>query len=197
MARLAINHTIVEIAESLIDVKSKMLEIGEVSGTKSWNDLSTLQGREINLFNINSAEHQSGKNFFGTDQVLLPKEIILLERYVDQHHSLMDTIPYGMWQLPDDVTKLDQAAKVLHQISIRSCYDRGNINYDQKRVFSTQFRMVKTLGNSSEDLKTLYLSDPEIIEVSETILFKGLINRGWGEELPLLCKGPHPSLASV
>lgn len=186
LGRLAIAHYIVEVAESVKDIKVKAVETMKLQFSIQWNTWNQLS--DTNYFMVDGQE--AAKAFFKLDRVLLPKEIILLQRLNDQDRLIKQfstDISMGMLELVGNgIDPIIKLSGLLHDISIKSVYDNGNINYDVKRVYATQFNIVKVLERLNEDFTVLCLDDREQVMNVKQVFVNDLPKQGWGSELPEL-----------
>jgi hypothetical protein len=184
MERLSICNNIVNIADSMVTVKAKAAETLEVQFSLPWRNWDLLIGSNLYMEGTGT---KYAKEFFKVDrQVLLPKEIILVQRFADQHR-LVSNMPNDMLELESEgLTPISALSKQLQEIAVRSCYDQGNINYDTKRVYSTSLGIVKVLESLNEDFTILTLADQESKITVKQMLMNDLVGQGWGKELPEL-----------
>jgi hypothetical protein len=181
--KILISYNIVRIAESIRTVKDKAAETFNLSFSVPWGDMDQIV--DSNLF-MNDQGALEAKGFFKVDRLLLPKEIILIQRLADQHR-LVSNIPNGMLELEEDrINPIKQLSDTLHSIAVRSVYDQGNISYDVKQVYSTSFKIVKTIESSNEDFTVLRVEDQETKILMKNTLLNNLDGQGWGKELPEL-----------
>lgn len=182
MSRLSIAHSIVSIAKDIDSVKMKVQETMKIQFAFSWNDWSEFT--DCNLFM--KGDWKPLLKFLQIDrEILLPKELILLQRLIDQQRSAA-SMPTGMLELADDLGQLNHLADQLHRIAYSVEFDRTNINYDTKRVYSTQFAMVETMQRLSEDFNVLTLDDSSDVMAVKQFVLNDLNGQGWGKELPEL-----------
>jgi hypothetical protein len=184
MEKILISYNIVRIADSMKTVKAKTAETFEVQLSIPWGDWGII--KDSNLF-MSDKGAKEARGLFQVDRTfLLPKEIILIQRLVDQHH-LVSGLPNEMLELEEDkITPIIQLSDKLHDIAVRSVYDRGNINYDVKEARSASFAIVKVMEASNEDFTTLTLKDQESKLLVKQMLLNDLNMQGWGQELPEL-----------
>jgi hypothetical protein len=184
MEKILISYNIVRIADSMKTVKAKTAETFEVQLSIPWGDWGII--KDSNLF-MGDKGAKEARGLFQVDRTfLLPKEIILIQRLVDQHH-LVSGLPNEMLELEEDrITPIIQLSDKLHDIAVRSVYDRGNINYDVKEARSASFAIVKVMEASNEDFTTLTLKDQESKLLVKQMLLNDLNMQGWGQELPEL-----------
>jgi hypothetical protein len=184
MERLSICNNIVNIADSMVTVKAKAAETLEVQFSLPWRNWDLLIGSNLYMEGTGT---KYAKEFFKVDrQVLLPKEIILVQRFADQHR-LVSNMPNDMLELESEgLTPISVLSKQLQEIAVRSCYDQGNINYDTKRVYSTSLGIVKVLESLNEDFTILTLANQESKITVKQMLMNDLVGQGWGKELPEL-----------
>jgi hypothetical protein len=122
----------------------------------------------------------------GTDRVLTPKQIIVFGRYSDQRRLIQDSLCEANFLTMDINSPQDILgyALALEDIVSKSSYDAGNINYDLKRIYSTQFSIVKTLERLNEDFTVLSLDkSTQIRSVLQDIQYDR-INSDWSSEIP-------------
>jgi hypothetical protein len=184
MDRLSIANSLVSIADSMKTVKVKAAETLKVQYSVSWNDWEPML--ETNLF-MDSKGTQAARKFFKVDRpVLLPKEIILIQRLADQYR-LVSSIPNDMLELREEgLSPISSLSEHLQEIAVRSCYDQGNINYDIKKVYSTSLGVVKVLEALNEDFTVLTVANQESKITLKQVLLNDLVGQGWGKELPEL-----------
>jgi hypothetical protein len=188
--RLTIVHFIMKIAKAQQSIQTKVSETQ--GGMKEWGDEINLiaNNDSSNLFDPSNIGYQTAFNAVSSQQgALLPKQIIVLGRYVDQRRLISE----GAMKLFSDASSLDteqrllKLARELEEIATKSCYDNGNINYDSKRVFNTQFEIVKTLQSGNEDLTEFILDesyDIDLIYYIQGIIGYDDLGTEWGVTLP-------------
>jgi hypothetical protein len=179
-----------KIAKAQQSIQTKVSETQ--GGMKEWGDEINLiaNNDSSNLFDPSNIGYQTAYNAVSSQQgALLPKQIIVLGRYVDQRRLISE----GAMKLFSDASSLDteqrllKLARELEEIATKSCYDNGNINYDSKRVFNTQFEIVKTLQSGNEDLTEFILDesyDIDLIYYIQGIIGYDDLGTEWGVTLP-------------
>ncbi len=156
--RLLICHSIVKITDAKKSIQDKIFE--NVFAMDDWGDeVTSLCEEGSNLFDPSNDAFKTMLSKVPEQSTLLPKQIIVLGRYVDQRRLVQEPL----WKADSDsknISKPEQLliyAKTLVEITNKSCYDDGNITYDKKRLQSGQFQVVSLLQKSNEDLTTFTL----------------------------------------
>lgn len=161
--RITLARNITSLVEFYSDIKVKTTETIEAEGDLSMEDMFTLSLRRCDYFDLKSPDIAIAKEWFKTGkEVLEPKQIFVLNRFLTQNHLITDKF-YELYALdPNDINYTVDAKDLLEEISTRSVYDRGNINYDSAAYISMQFSVVKVLQRFDEELKTLHLNRSDI-----------------------------------
>jgi hypothetical protein len=164
------------------------------------DEVTSLSEEGTNLF-LSPELHEATRTAMtccNTDSVLLPKQIIVFGRYSDQRRLVQNDL-YQADFLMMDIDKPQDIlgyALALEDIVAKSSYDEGNINYDLKKVYSTQFSIVKTLERLNEDFTTLSLdSSTQIRSVLQDIQYDR-VNSDWSSEIPLIILAEPESFRS-
>lgn len=151
-----------QIAELYSDIEVLTSETIEAEGNLSMEDMFILSQGKDDRFDIESPTGAFALKWFKTDKVLNPKQIFVLGRYLTQNHLITDKF-YDIYQLnPSDPEYIYRAKDILEEISTRSMYDQGNVNYDTAGYVSAQFAIVNTLSSFDDEFKTLSLSQSEL-----------------------------------
>jgi hypothetical protein len=193
-ARLMICHSIMKIAKSKEDIKNKIFE--NTFAMDEWGDeITSLCYEGVNLFNPSSEEYITTLSEVKTQSALTPKQIIILGRYVDQRRLVrdeLDKIETESWSIsnPEDILRF---ANGLEEIATKSSYDDGRLNYDSKKVITTQFEIVEILNRSNEDLTIFTLRDSNDLRTVLQELQYDRLNSKWGGILPMLDIEPPAS----
>jgi len=156
--RLLICHSIVKITDAKKSIQDKIFE--NVFAMDDWGDeVTSLCEEGSNLFDPSNIAFKTMLDKVPEQSTLLPKQIIVLGRYVDQRRLVQEPL----WKADSDSKNIEKPeqmleyAKTLMNITNKSCYDDGNITYDKKRLQSSQFQVVNLLQKSNEDLTTFTL----------------------------------------
>jgi hypothetical protein len=193
-ARLMICHSIMKIAKSKEDIKNKIFE--NTFAMDEWGDeITSLCYEGVNLFNPSSEEYITTLSEVKSQSALTPKQIIILGRYVDQRRLVrdeLDKIETESWSIsnPEDILRF---ANGLEEIATKSSYDDGRLNYDSKKVITTQFEIVEILNRSNEDLTIFTLRDSNDLRTVLQELQYDRLNSKWGGILPMLDIEPPAS----
>jgi hypothetical protein len=187
MNRVMIAHSIVSIAESKENIEDLIFDIVEAM-EPDFDDIISLSDRDTNLFDMKDPHAEIALRFCGDGTVLTPKQIIVFGRFADQRRLVRDELFEAdelTWNMdePGDILKY---ARALERIASRSCYDQGNINYTPKRVYQTQFAIVKILSRLNDDFTVLRLDDSQQIRSVLMEIQYDRISSEWEMDLPTL-----------
>lgn len=184
MIRLLICYSIVTLIENYESVEDKLFDL-----TFAMDDLGDeiihLSEDDTNLFDIDNPKVAIALEGFKVN-VLTPKQIIVLGRYVDQRKLLQvdfieanDEVAFA--EVPEDLLKY---SRQLAKIANRSCYDDGNINYDAKRVYTRQYKMVKVLSMMDDSYTTItQLEAQQVRKIWQNLPYDELASK-WEGYLP-------------
>lgn len=194
--RLVISYSIVEITKYLGELNGLESEVMR-TGEKLGSNFFAIAKRDTNLFNPSSSVYNSLIESMDC-KVILPRDIIIFGRMVDTTlqlseylHQLYDEFPKMLQPLSEPILLL-KFAKELGQIASRCCYDEGNINYNQKRVYNTQFKFVKVLSRVNEDLTILRLDNQRDVGTLKFLLKYDKLRAKFPGVLPELSSEPEP-----
>jgi hypothetical protein len=199
LTRLLIAHSVIRLVQVTEKIENLLYE--NVEAMEQFGDeVTSLSEEGTNLF-LSPELHEATRTAMTcckTDSVLLPKQIIIFGRYSDQRRLVQNDL-YQADFLMMDIDKPQDIlgyALALEDIVAKSSYDEGNINYDLKKVYSTQFSIVKTLERLNEDFTTLSLdSSTQIRSVLQDIQYDR-INSDWSSEIPLIILAEPESFRS-
>jgi hypothetical protein len=197
--RLLISHSIVRLISSCEKIQGLFVE-NINSMVKFCDYTGRLFERGINLFlpvEECDAVRLGIEGFESSWSVLSPKQIVILGRYCDQRRLIEEDLTEVNLKLFSIETPQDilEYAIALEDIVSKSSYDEGNINYDLKKVYSTQFSIVKTLEQLNDDFTVLTIDGSEHTRtVLQDIQYDVLTNSEWGTGFPtIILKESVPS----
>jgi len=152
------------------DIEMKTSETIEAEGNLSMDEIFLLSQGQHDLFDPKNPTGAFALKWFKSDnEVLTPRQIFILTRYITQNRLVTDKF-YEIYSLdPTDSNYLLNVKDILEEISERSVYDRGNINYNPTGYVSAQYEIVKTLSRFDDTFVTLNLSASEAEGISRLI----------------------------
>jgi hypothetical protein len=184
--KIILSHSIMRLIEVEDNIEAKLMEVGRGKISLDIEERMDIQNECHDFFNTNSIAFDLAKKFFSADYVL-PKQIIVLERCVDQlqitSNGLMSAPSLQMLNSPKE---LSEYVQIMSDIVNRSCYDRGNIRYDRSRWLSELFSLTKTIRRLSADRKVLYLSSEDDVMMVSSLLNYQSLQLAWLEQIPQL-----------
>lgn len=183
IARLVISHSIVTISDTMSHLQDKIFEL--VDGMEEYGDEVVEQVTVLTeLFNTSSegTQYLLTGPFIGQN-VLLPKQIIVLARYVNQRFLIRQELDKVLERAPDTPAGFLQYVKDIAKICHRSCYDGGSLSYDTEKIQKISWSVTKTLARLDKDFTTLSLPDDNLRNVYTYIDYDRILKL-WPEDLP-------------
>jgi hypothetical protein len=184
--RILIAHSIVTILDSKEDIEDKLFDLVDAMDEFS-DDITSICNPEANLFDPDNPYYAIANDATPGD-VLFPKQVIVFGRYVDQRIAIQEEfveLNEGLYNY-NDPKDIYNYAIAISKLAQRSCYDQGNINYNTKRVYNTQFAIVNTLNRLTEDYTVLTGCKPEQLRSLWQDLPYDKIADEWDGYLPIL-----------
>jgi len=170
LTKLSIAHSIVSIVKSDKELKALVSETLKAKSL-DFDEFKPLQRKGANLWNLSDPAQLSAKNMVKTEEILTPKQIVVMARYLAQNRLVTEGIGdvySGEFLESEDILKFSSE---LSNIVARSCYDQGILSYDRSRVYSTQFKIVATMKRLSSDLSVLTLASSDEVQVARGCIF--------------------------
>lgn len=212
VSRLSLAHSIVTIADNFTNIKTLMsetLDSNQNSGLEEGLNVFSPYGDDFfdseslpsnylmmtpygvpvdddgDLFDPESDGYRLAQNFYKTDRHLTPKQLIVMERFIDQNRLLVQELPDVQAAYASGGVSFMEFASTFSKIVSSSSFDKGNLNYDHKEVQSTIFKIVKVLARMNDDLTKLRLDSTEEVDYIKSILtFNGQQEIEWGTDYP-------------
>jgi hypothetical protein len=152
------------------DIEAKTTETVEAEGVLSMDEVFLMADGQRDYFDPQNPCGAFALKWFESDnKVLSPKQVFVLGRYITQNRLVTDRF-YEIYSLdPAGDTYVSNVRDILEEVSERSAYDRGNLNYDTAGYVSTQYEIVKTLSRLDSTFCTLSLSRSEIDVIDRLI----------------------------
>jgi hypothetical protein len=151
------------------------------------DEIVQLTEEDTNLFDISNPKFAVALESLKVD-MLTPKQIVVLGRYVDQRRLLQIDLNEANEEiaLADDPKAILEYSKRLSRIANRSSYDQGNINYEVERVYTRQFKMVNVLERMDDDYTIITgLESQQIRKIWQNIPYDQIATK-WEGYLPTL-----------
>jgi hypothetical protein len=161
--RIQLARCITSLVESYSDIIAKISETIEGEGDLSMEDIFQLSLGRFDMFDLKSTDSALALKWFKSgNNVLTPKQILVLKRYITQN-DLVSNEFMKLYELdPQSSSYLTDAKDLLEKISERSVYDRGNLCYDTAAYQSMQYAVTKTIQRLDQEFKTFALSSSEL-----------------------------------
>jgi hypothetical protein len=191
--RILIAHSIVTIMNEFADIDDKLFDLLGAMDVFTAK-VTKLVNEGANLFDPDNPWYDIALTCT-KGEVLLPKQVIVFGRYVDQRLAIqvdLGKINNEMLECKDPMGFYNYA-KAIAKIAHRSCYDQGNINYNVDRVYGTQFKIVNTLARMTEDYTVLTGLKPAQYRAILTCTQYDEIAQEWEGYLPVLQVGDDPN----
>jgi len=168
LTRLMISHSIVQIVES--DRKIKVL-VSETLKAKSGIDYDDFRHlRACNLWSLQDPGQLPARKITQSEDILTPRQIVVMGRYIDQNKLVTEGVGDALSGEFVEAEDILGFSNTLSSIVSRSCYDQGILSYDKRRVYTSQFRIVETLKNLSNDMSTLALKSSDEVQVASSCI---------------------------
>jgi len=91
-------------------------------------------------------------------------------RYIDQNKLVTEGVGDALSGEFVEAEDILGFSNTLSSIVSRSCYDQGILSYDKRRVYTSQFKIVETLKNLSNDMSTLTLKSSDEVQVASSCI---------------------------
>lgn len=179
--RIRVARCIVQVLNSYSDIKTKMWETRETPIPIPSVMFSMVPDTKSELYDTSEASQFEAEEFFGIEKgnVYSPKEIFILNRYCTQSDLLFEQFRLALSEYnPGDPTTIIGLRDRFQDLSQRSVFDRGNVNYDTKAIYTAQYEIVNFLKRMDSTYTVLTLTTAEIGLLSHFIaddaLYSGL-----------------------
>jgi hypothetical protein len=178
--------SIVSMSATMGDLQDKIFDM--VEGMEFYGDeVIDLINKDVNLYDPESelVKYVCTGPFLG-QHILLPKQLVVLKRYMNHRSLIRDELDEIIMQTPETPGELLQMVRAVSRVTHKACYAGGDLSYDTEKMFNIQFAMTKVLDRLDLQENILTLPDDGNIRQVLTYINYDDITERWSNELPRL-----------